>query len=119
MLSNPLCEQFSQSLINEILGVVKGSNDVQLQSSAAWALSFLRNAFLSRDQSPGQETNVVHNDSGGYSSMPSQTFPEDSTIWHFCSLLLDPRTSEVYIPNQKSDTLCLTLSHCLKSSYTQ
>lgn len=94
MLSNPLCEQFSQSLINEILGVVQESNDVQLQSSAAWALSFLRNAFLSRDQSPRQETNVVHNDSGGYSSMPSQTFPEDSTVWCLCSLLLDPRTSE-------------------------
>lgn len=99
ILSNPLCEQFSQSLIHEILGVVRESNDVQLQSSAAWALSFLRNAYLSRDQSPCQETNVVHNDSSGYSSpMPSQTFPEDSTVWRLCSLLLDPRTSEKCSP---------------------
>ena len=40
ILSNPLCEQFSQSLIHEILGVVRESNDVQLQSSTAWAFSF-------------------------------------------------------------------------------
>ena len=48
ILPNPLCEQFSQSLIHEILGVVRESNDVQLQSSAAWAFFFLGNAYLSR-----------------------------------------------------------------------
>ncbi|GLJ05985.1 hypothetical protein SUGI_0029950 [Cryptomeria japonica] len=95
ILSNPHCEVFSLSLIQEILGVVRDSNDIHLRHSAGWALSFLRNAYFSSDHSLHQETNVTHIDfSSNSSSISSQSFPEDSTVWRLCSVLLNYTTSQ-------------------------
>eukprot|EP01018_Ginkgo_biloba_P009771 Gb_07737 [translate_table: standard] len=100
ILSNPVCEPLSLLLIQEILGVVRDSKDVQLGSSAGWALSFLRNAYLHRDQSLHQAINGVQTDTSRqhHSSVSSQSFPEDSTVLQLCSIFSDTGVYEAGSP---------------------
>ncbi|XVE84015.1 hypothetical protein DITRI_Ditri16bG0134800 [Diplodiscus trichospermus] len=76
ILANPVCEELSTTLMQEIFLVAQHSDDHQLQQYAAWAVSFLRHRLWSREilNSVGTLT-----ESAGSKSV-SQGVPEDSAV---------------------------------------
>ncbi|KAF8408286.1 hypothetical protein HHK36_007435 [Tetracentron sinense] len=92
ILSSPVCEQLSTSLIQEIFLVAQDSKEHQLQRYAAWAVSFLRHRWWSKELQTVK--NSSQSDTIG-SKHVSQSFPEDSIVWRLSLWLRDLDCSRV------------------------
>ncbi|PPS18896.1 hypothetical protein GOBAR_AA01700 [Gossypium barbadense] len=77
ILVNPVCEDHSTSLMQEIFLVAQNPDDNQLQQYAAWAISFLRQRLWSREIS--NSAGGTQTESAGSKSI-SQGVPEDSAV---------------------------------------
>ena len=77
ILANPVCEEHSTSLMQEIFLVAQNSDEHQLQQYAAWAVSFLRYRLWSRERL--NSANGTQTESAGSKSV-SQGVPEDSAV---------------------------------------
>ncbi|KAJ6965744.1 hypothetical protein NC652_003584 [Populus alba x Populus x berolinensis] len=83
LLSSPFCEPHLTTLVQEIFLIAQNSDDLKMQQNAAWAVSFLRNGFWSKEllnAESNDQTDVVD------SKAISHNFPEDNlvmklTIW--------------------------------------
>ncbi|XP_010248610.1 PREDICTED: protein RST1 [Nelumbo nucifera] len=86
ILSCPVCEPLSTSYMQELFLVAQDSKDQQLRRHAAWALSFLRHQWWSKEfQAVKDSPQSNLND-----HMPvSQSFSEDSTVLKLSMWLLD------------------------------
>ncbi|XP_077244249.1 ARM repeat superfamily protein isoform X2 [Tasmannia lanceolata] len=85
ILSSPVCEQLCTSLMQEMFLVAQDLKDRQIQRYAAWAVSFLRHRWWSKEF---QTVNVSKTNT--IDSKPvSQIFAEDSTVWQLCLWLMD------------------------------
>ncbi|XP_011620613.1 protein RST1 isoform X2 [Amborella trichopoda] len=91
ILSSPICEPLSTSLMQEIFLVARESENQEMRSSAAWSMSFLRNRWLSRDLPAVNSFQSYPVDS----KPVSQNFPEDSAVWKFCLWLIDLNFSKM------------------------
>ncbi|KAK1280812.1 hypothetical protein QJS04_geneDACA002763 [Acorus gramineus] len=87
ILSSPYFEQFSTSLIQEMFQVAKDSKDQQLKRNAAWAISFLRQRWYSKEF---QTVNDIRS-----SPTDPKSFPEDSLVWKLCLWLANLNSSEM------------------------
>ncbi|XVF14059.1 hypothetical protein REPUB_Repub09cG0024100 [Reevesia pubescens] len=77
ILANPVCEEHSTSLMQEIFLVAQNSDDRQLQQYAAWSVSFLRHRLWSKEILNG--ANGTETESAGPKSV-SLGVPEDSAV---------------------------------------
>lgn len=77
ILVNPVCEDHSASLMQEIFLVAQNPDDNQLQQYAAWAISFFRQRLWSREIS--NSAGGTQTESAGSISI-SQGVPEDSAV---------------------------------------
>ncbi|XWS44143.1 hypothetical protein CRYUN_Cryun15aG0019200 [Craigia yunnanensis] len=77
ILANPVCEEHSTSLMQEIFLVAQNSDDHHLQQYAAWAVSFLRYRLWYREIL--NSANGTQTESAGSKSV-SQGVPEDSAV---------------------------------------
>ncbi|KAF5192740.1 Rst1, partial [Thalictrum thalictroides] len=76
ILSAPVCEELSALLMQDMFLGAQDSKDRRLQKYAAWAVSFLRHRWWSK------EPNIVDKSfNEQFDSKPSQTFSEDSVVW--------------------------------------
>ncbi|KAL5864319.1 hypothetical protein ACOSQ3_001833 [Xanthoceras sorbifolium] len=87
LLSDPVCEQFVTSLIQEIFLVAQNSDDQQLQQYAAWAMSFLQNHLRSKELL-NVDNNIQTDESG--SKSVTQSFSEDSAVMKLSLWLTSP-----------------------------
>lgn len=83
LLSNPSCESLCTSTIQGIFLLTKDMQDPQRRHYAAWALSFLRNQWLSRDL-------------GDKDSSSNQSVSEETLVWDLSSWLKDIGSSQVH-----------------------
>ncbi|XP_022750556.1 protein RST1 isoform X8 [Durio zibethinus] len=77
ILANPVCEEHSTSLMQEIFLIAQNSDNQQLEQNAAWAVSFLRYQLWSREIL--NSANGTQTESVGSKSV-SQGVPEDSAV---------------------------------------
>lgn len=91
ILSSAVCEPLCTSLIQEMFVIAQDSKNQQIQKYAAWAVSFLRHRWWSKNfqsldvsKSNPEEPNSV-----------SQNISEDSTAWKLCIWLMDLNYLEV------------------------
>ncbi|KAJ1684988.1 hypothetical protein LUZ63_016378 [Rhynchospora breviuscula] len=98
LLSNPSCESLCTSTIQEIFLLAKDMQDPQRKHYAAWALSFLRNQWLSRDLSDKD-------------SSSNQNLSEGTLGWDLCSWLRDLGSSQTETLPQKQ--ILATVLRCL------
>ncbi|KAJ4765519.1 Protein RST1 [Rhynchospora pubera] len=98
LLSNPSCESLCTSTIQEIFLLAKDMQDPQRKHYAAWALSFLRNQWLSRDLSDKD-------------SSSNQNLSEGTLGWDLCSWLRDLGSSQTETLPQKE--ILATVLRCL------
>ncbi|KAJ3700903.1 hypothetical protein LUZ61_004608 [Rhynchospora tenuis] len=98
LLSNPSCESLCTSTIQEIFLLAKDMQDPQRRHYAAWALSFLRNQWLSRDLSDKD-------------SSSNQNLSEGTLCWDLCSWLRDLGSSQTETLPQKE--ILATVLRCL------
>ncbi|XP_058102922.1 protein RST1 isoform X2 [Magnolia sinica] len=91
VLSSLVCEPLCTSLMQEMFLVAQDSKDRQIQRYAAWALSFLRHRWWSKES---HTVNASRNNP--IESKPiSHSFAEDSTVWQLCLWLMDLNASEM------------------------
>ncbi|KAF9605324.1 hypothetical protein IFM89_015979 [Coptis chinensis] len=103
ILSEPVFEQLSTSLVNEMFLAAQEVKCQPLQNYAAWALSFLRYKLRSK------EPQIFKNNSlkDQMDSNPvSQTFPEDSVVWQLSLWLMELSYVEVGFLSSLSEELC-------------
>lgn len=91
VLSSPSCEKITTSIIQEMFLLAKDSNDQQIKSYAAWALSFLRYQWWS---SESQNFVSSENKLISHNSL-AQTFDEKSLGWTICMWLRDINRNKV------------------------
>ncbi|XVF58011.1 hypothetical protein PTKIN_Ptkin07bG0028200 [Pterospermum kingtungense] len=77
ILTDPVCEEHSTSLIQEIFLVAQNSDDHQLQQYAAWAVSFLRHRLWSREISNSADGTQTESSASKY---VSRGVSEDSAV---------------------------------------
>ncbi|XP_062193776.1 protein RST1 isoform X2 [Phragmites australis] len=86
VLTSPVCETLSTSMIQEILLLAKDAEDKHIQYYAAWAISFLRSRWLSKNQ-------ILYDDNGSHRSSgdlsQSSCFSEQSLVWNLSLWLSD------------------------------
>ncbi|CAO2193844.1 unnamed protein product [Urochloa humidicola] len=86
LLASPVGETLSTSMVQEIYLLAKDAEDKHIQHYAAWAISFLRSRWLSKNL-------ILYNDNGSNKSSgdPSQasSFSEQSLVWNLSSWLND------------------------------
>lgn len=97
ILANPLCEPLCTSLMQELFVVAQDSNNQQMQRYAAWAVSFLRHRWWSKDF----QSVDVSNSNPVQSKSVSQNIAEDGTAWQLCSWLMDLNYLEVRFYSNK------------------
>ncbi|MCL7043378.1 hypothetical protein MKW94_013584 [Papaver nudicaule] len=88
ILSNAVCEPLSTSLIQEMFLVAQDSKDQQLQTYAAWAVSFLRHRWCADELKNSSQSDL------NQSKLVSQSFLEDSGVWQLCTWLADLNYSQ-------------------------
>lgn len=86
ILSAPLCEQLTLSLVQEMFECAQSSKNQQLRKYAAWAVSFLTHRWWS--VKPHTLKNNSSNDPVDSKSV-SQTFSKDSVVWKLCQWLAE------------------------------
>ncbi|OVA20781.1 protein of unknown function DUF3730 [Macleaya cordata] len=91
ILSNPVCEPLSTSMMQDMFLVAQDSKDQQLQKYASWAISFLRHRWCSEELQTLKNSSQSDPDQ---SKPVSQSFSEDSVVWQLCMWLRDLRHSE-------------------------
>ncbi|RCV24849.1 hypothetical protein SETIT_5G119500v2 [Setaria italica] len=86
LLVSPIGETLSTSMVHEIYLLAKDAEDKNIQDNAAWAISFLRSRWLSKNL-------ILYNDNGSNRSSgdPSQasSFSEQSLVWNLSRWLND------------------------------
>eukprot|EP00268_Persea_americana_P065809 TRINITY_DN8853_c0_g1_i8.p1 TRINITY_DN8853_c0_g1~~TRINITY_DN8853_c0_g1_i8.p1 ORF type:complete len:1238 (-),score=223.86 TRINITY_DN8853_c0_g1_i8:5425-9138(-) len=85
ILSSAVCEPLCTSLIQEMFVIAQDSKNQQIQKYAAWAVSFLRHRWWSKDF---QSVDVSKSNPEEPNSV-SQNISEDSTAWKLCIWLMD------------------------------
>ncbi|KAJ1282422.1 hypothetical protein BS78_03G050600 [Paspalum vaginatum] len=86
LLTSPVGETLSTSMVQEIFLLAKDAEDKHIQDYAAWAISFLRRRWLSKDQ-------ILCNDNGSNRSPgdhnQASSFSEQSLVWNLSLWLSD------------------------------
>ncbi|RLM92306.1 protein RST1 [Panicum miliaceum] len=86
LLASPVGEILSTPMVQEIYLLAKDAEDKHIQGSAAWAISFLRSRWLSKNL-------ILYNENGSNRSSgdPSQasSFSEQSLVWNLSRWLND------------------------------
>ncbi|XP_038982948.1 protein RST1 isoform X2 [Phoenix dactylifera] len=85
ILSSPVCETLSTSMVQEMFLVAKNSKDQHVKQYAAWAVSFLRHRWWSKEF---QNVNGSQTSSIDF-HQSSQNFSEESLVWKLCLWLND------------------------------
>ncbi|KAJ0962529.1 hypothetical protein J5N97_027651 [Dioscorea zingiberensis] len=91
ILMSPVCESLSTTITQEILLIAKDCKDQQIRSYAAWAVSFLRHQWRSKEIQSFSGSQSSSNDS----KSSSQSFAEDSLVWKLCLWLKDNNYDQI------------------------
>uniref|UniRef100_A0A0D9UX89 DUF3730 domain-containing protein n=1 Tax=Leersia perrieri TaxID=77586 RepID=A0A0D9UX89_9ORYZ len=85
LLTSPVGETLSTSMIQEIFLLAKDAEDDQMQNYAAWSISFLRSRWLLKNQ------NICDDDCSQSSSDSNQStsFSNESLVWNLSLWLKD------------------------------
>lgn len=92
LLASSVGETLTTSMVQEIYLLAKDAEDKHIQEYAAWAISFLRSRWLSKDLIPYNDNgpNTSSGDPGHASS-----FSEQSLVWNLSHWLSDLKPEKV------------------------
>ncbi|XP_010936627.1 protein RST1 isoform X1 [Elaeis guineensis] len=91
ILSSPVCETLSTSMVQEMFLVAKDSKDQHIKQYAAWAISFLRHRWWSKEfqNVDGSQTSSID------FHQSSKNFAEESLVWKLCLWLNDMNYNKI------------------------
>lgn len=90
LLSSPIWESLATSIIQELFLLAKESRDQQIKQYSAWAISFLREKWWSKELQ-----NINSQVGSTYPNVSSQNFAEDSLVMKLCLWLGDVDVTKV------------------------
>ena len=79
VLTSPVGETLSTAMLQEIFLLAKDVEDNHIQNYAAWAISFLRNRWLLKNQSLSDDDSSQRN---SIDSSQSTSFSAESLVWN-------------------------------------
>uniref|UniRef100_A0A0E0JEK9 DUF3730 domain-containing protein n=1 Tax=Oryza punctata TaxID=4537 RepID=A0A0E0JEK9_ORYPU len=111
VLTSPVGETLSTSMIQEIFLLAKDAEDDHIKDYAAWAISFLRSRWLSKNQIIYDDDCSQRNSSD---SNQSTSFSDESLVWNLSQWLRDLNFEKP--DNMVSTSTVATVLRCLSKA---